>query len=130
MYEDWAGTVGKFGCVNTKDKGLRLLEFECSKDLTIANTLYPHKRSWRTTWHSPDGNTQNQIDYILTPQRFKSTINKPETRTFPCADVGSDHDLVMMTINLKNRKDKNPRIRFDTEKLQDPNIAKHLKATT
>ncbi|KAI0238502.1 hypothetical protein LSAT2_010801 [Lamellibrachia satsuma] len=45
---------------------------------------------------------------------------------------GTDHDLVMMTINLrlqKNWNDKNPRIRFDTEKLQDPNIATHLKAT-
>ena len=38
----------------------------------------------------------------------------------------------MMTINLrlqKNRKSKNPRKRFDIEKLQDPNIATHFKAT-
>ena len=130
-YEDWAGTVGKFGCGNTTDKGLRLLEFACNKDLSIANTLYSHKRT-RRTWHSPDGKTRNQIDYILTPQSFKSSINKPKTRTFPGADVGSDHDLLMMTINLrlqKNRKNKNPRIRFNKEKLQDPNIATHFKAT-
>ena len=114
------------------NRGLRLLEFAYCKDLTIANTLYPHKRSKRTTWHSPDGKTHNKIDYILTPQRFKSSINKPKTRTFPGADVGSDHDLVMMTVNLrlqKNRKNKNPRIRFDIEKLHDPNIATHFKAT-
>ena len=38
----------------------------------------------------------------------------------------------MMTINLrlqKNQKNKNPRIRFDIEKLQDPNIVAHFKAT-
>ena len=38
----------------------------------------------------------------------------------------------MMTINLrlqKNLKNKNPKIRFDIEKLQDPNITTHLKAT-
>ena len=63
----------------------------------------------------------------------KTSIIKSKTRPFPGADVGSDHDLVMMTINLrlqKNRKkNKNPRIKFDIEKLQDPNIAKHFKAT-
>ena len=100
--------------------------------MIITNTLYPHKRSRKTTWHSPDGKTHNQIDYILTPQRFKSSINKPKTRTFPGTDVGSDHDLVMMTINLrlqKNQKNKNPQIRSDIEKLQDPNIATHFIAT-
>ena len=38
----------------------------------------------------------------------------------------------MMTIHLKlqrNWKNKNPRIRFYIEKLQDPNIATHFKAT-
>ena len=76
--------------------------------------------------------TPNQIDYTLTPQRFKSSVNKPKTRTFPGTDVGSDHDLVIMTKNLrlqKNQKNKNPQIRFDIEKLQDPNTATHFKAT-
>ena len=76
--------------------------------------------------------THNQIDYTLTPHRIKCSINKPKTRTFPGADVGSDHDLVMMTKNLrlqKNQKNKNPQIRFDIEKLQDPNIATHFNAT-
>ena len=44
-YEGWAGTVSKFRCGNTNDMGLRILEFACSEDLTIANTLYSHKRS-------------------------------------------------------------------------------------
>ena len=65
---------------------------------------------------------RNQIDYILTPQRFKSSVNRPKTTTFPGADVGSDHDLVTMTINLRlqeNRENKNHRIRFYIEKLQE-----------
>ena len=37
-----------FGCGNTNDRGLQLLEFTRSKDLTTANTLYPHKRSQQT----------------------------------------------------------------------------------
>ena len=38
----------------------------------------------------------------------------------------------MMTINLRGAeesKNKNPRIRFDIEKLQDPTIATHFKTT-
>ena len=52
-YENWAGTVGRFGTGETNDRGLRLLEFASSHRLTITNTLYPHKISRRTTWHAP-----------------------------------------------------------------------------
>ena len=37
----------------------------------------------------------NQIDFILTLQCFKSSINKTNTRSFPSANSGSDHDLVL-----------------------------------
>ena len=53
------------------------------------------------------------------------------TRTFPGADVGSDHDLMMMTIKvkvLKKRKEKGVCIKRDVEKLKDPNIAEQFKA--
>ena len=66
-----------------------------------------------------------QIDYILMPQRFKSSINKAGTRTFPGADIGSDHDLVMMSmrIRLKRVSHQEPsRIRFDVDKLKDPEV--------
>ena len=130
-YRSWAGTVGRFGLGETNDRGNRLLEFAMSHRLTLANTLHPHKQSRTTTWHSPNGQTHNQIDYILVPQRFKSSINKANTRTFPGADIGSDHDLVMSTLKLKlkaKRCPKNPRIRFDLEKLKDPKIADVFQA--
>ena len=53
-------------------------------------------------------------------------------RTFPGADVGSDHDMVMMTLQtrLKNsRKPTQPRIRFDLEKLNDPTVMSAFQAT-
>ena len=97
----------------------------------MANTLHPQKPSRTTTWHAPNGNVHNQIDFILAPQRYKSSINKANTRTFPGADIGSDHDLVLMTIKLKlkaQRTTKNPRIRFDLEKLKDPEIVEVFQA--
>ncbi|XP_071500074.1 uncharacterized protein [Diadema antillarum] len=100
-YENWAGTVGRFGMGDTNDRGIRLLEFAKSHCLTLANTLHPKNWSRTVTWHSPNGQVHNQIDFILVPQRFKSSINKANTRTFPGADIGSDHDLVLTTIKLK-----------------------------
>ena len=54
------------------------------------------------------------------------------TRTFPGADVGSDHDMVMMTFqtSLKNsRKPTQPRIRFDLEKLNDATVMSAFQAS-
>ena len=98
----------------------------------LANTLGNHKPSGRWTWHSPDGTHHNQIDYILVKKRFCSGIKTARTRTFPGADFGSNHDMVMMTFQtrLKNsRKPTQPRIRFDLEKLNDPTIMSAFQAT-
>ena len=130
-YEQWAGTAGRFAVGETNDRGLRLLEFASEYKLTLANTLFPHKLSRRTTWHAPNGLVHNQIDFILTPRRFKSSINKARTRTYPGADVGSDHDLVMMVVKLKLRRQKQPentRIKFDLDKLRDPQVAAVFQA--
>jgi len=130
-YNQWAGTVGQFGTGETNDRGLRLLEFACTHRLTIANTLYPHKQSRRTTWHAPNGKIHNQTDFILTPRRFKSSINRARTRTYPGADIGSDHDLVLLVFKMKLKKNKqpaNPRIKFDVEKLKDPDVEEIFQA--
>ena len=55
---------------------------------------------------SPDGNTHNQIDYILTMTRFKSSINKATTRTYPAADIYSDHEMVLCNIKLKLKRSR------------------------
>ena len=52
--------------------------------------------------------------------------------SFPGADIGSDHDLVMMTFRVrlkKARKPNQPRLRFDLEKLRDPDMACTFQAT-
>ena len=130
-YQQWSGTVGKFGWSETNDRGVRLLEFAQSHRMTIANTLHPHKKSRTVTWQSPGGLVHNQIDYILVPRRFKSSINKAQTRSFPGADIGSDHNLVLTRLKLKlktNQSNKTPRIRFNLDKLNDPEIAEIFQA--
>ena len=89
------------------------------KALTVLKTHHcPHKLSRRITWHVPNGKTHNQIDFVLTPWRFKSSINRAKTRTYPGADVGSDHDLVLLTMKIRLKKKyqaAQPRIKFDLE---------------
>ena len=128
--EDLREVCGPSCNPETKDRGLRLLDFATYNNLVLANTLGNHKpyRSW--TWHSPDGTYHNQIVYILVKKLFRSGITKTaRTRTFPGADVGSDHDMVMMIFQtrLKNsKKPTQPRIRVDLEKLNDPPVMRQL----
>ena len=74
----------------------------------------------------------NQIDDILVRDRFHSGINVHRTRSFPGADIGSDHDLVMMTFRVRMKKIKMPtqsRLRFDLEKLRNQDVAGTFQAT-
>ena len=115
----------------TNDREWRLREFATSHRLTLANTVHPHKLYRTATWHAPNGQTHNQKYFILTPQRFKYSINKANARSFPGANIGSDYDLVLTTIRLKlktRRFRKSPGIRFDLEKLKDPKLAEVFQA--
>ena len=55
------------------------------------------------TWTSPDGQHQNQTDYILCSQRRRSSIQLAKTR--PRTDYcGSDHELLIAKFRLKLKK--------------------------
>ena len=56
------------------------------------------------TWTSPDGQYQNQIDYVLCSQRWRSYIQLAEIR--PAADCGSDHQPLIAKFRLKLKKEK------------------------
>ena len=67
----------------------------------------------------------------MVKRRFQTSINIARTRSFPWADIESDHDLVMMTFKLhlkKVSKQVHTRIRFDLQKLKDPEVAETFKA--
>ena len=75
--QKWAGMLLETGkafvdpsAMMTQMRGLRLLEFATFNDLVLANTFGYHKASRRWTWHSPNGQYHNQIDYILVRRRF------------------------------------------------------------
>ena len=70
--------------------------------LVIENTLFQQQKARLYTWTSPDGQYQNQIDYIPGSQRWRSSIQSAKTR--PGADSGSDHKLLIAKFRLKLKK--------------------------
>ena len=72
------GITGKFGFGVQNEAGQRLIEFCQENALVIANILFQQIRE-DYTWTSPDGQYQNQIDYILYSQRWRSSINSAKT---------------------------------------------------
>ena len=96
--QETPGVTGKFGLGVQNEAGQRLIEFCQENALVIANTLFQqHKRRFYT-WTSPDGQHQNQIDYILCSQRWRSSIQSAKTRLG--ADCGSDHDSLLPNSDL------------------------------
>ena len=59
------GITGKFGLGVQNEVGQRLTEFCQETTLAIANTVFQHHKRRLCTWTSPDGQYQNQIDYLL-----------------------------------------------------------------
>ena len=84
------------------EAGQRLIEFCQENTLVIANTLFQQHKRRLYTWTSPDGQHQNQTDYILCSQRWRSSIQSTNTR--PGADCGSDHELLIAKFRLKLKK--------------------------
>ena len=96
------GVTGKSGLGVQNEAGQRLTEFCQENTLIIANTLFQQHKRRLYTWTSPDGQYQNQIDYILCSQRWRNSIQSAKTRLG--ADCGSDHELLIAKFRLKLKK--------------------------
>ena len=72
------GVMGKFGLGVQNEVRKRLTEFCQENTLVIANTLFQQHKRRVYTWTLPDGQYQNQIDYILSSQRWRSSIQSQE----------------------------------------------------
>ena len=80
IIEDWNAKVGsretpgKSALGMQNEAGQRLIEYCQENTLVIANTILQQHKRRLYTWTSPDGRYQNQIDYILCSQRWRSSI--------------------------------------------------------
>ena len=81
------------------------------------NTQFQKKAGRRWTWISPDGNTKNEIDYIMTDKPSMAT----DVTVIHRVNIGSDHRMVMGSITLNTRAErikllnKNTRTKVDSQ---------------
>ena len=72
--QETPGVTGKFGLGVQNEAGQRIIWFCQENTLVIANTLFQQYKRRLYTWTLPDGQNQNQIDYIICSQRWRSSI--------------------------------------------------------
>ena len=72
--QETPGVTGKFGLGMRNEAGQRLIEFCQENALVMANTLFQQHKRRLYNRTSPDGQYQNQIDYILCSQKWRSSI--------------------------------------------------------
>ena len=70
-------------------------------NLMITNTRFKQAKASQTwSWESPDGRTHN----LIVNRKLMGGVRT--SRIFPSADVGSDHQLIMMNVRLKLKAKK------------------------
>ncbi|RUS80216.1 hypothetical protein EGW08_012012 [Elysia chlorotica] len=92
-------TVGRFGLGKQNERGERLIQFCEEHQLIIANTHFKQTARKLYTWKSPGDVSRNQIDYIMISNRFKNNVKS--VKTYPGADIHSDHNPVVAKLQIK-----------------------------
>ena len=100
--QETPGVTGKFALGIRNEAGQRLTEFCQENTLVIANTFFQQHKRRLYTWTSPDGQYQNQTDYILCSRRWRSSIQSAKIRLG--SDCGSDHEILIAKFRLKLKK--------------------------
>jgi len=72
--------------------------------MKIMNTAFEQPKRRFYTWTTPNGLHKNQIDYIIAPNSWSSSIQY--TKTLPGADCGSDHELLVAGVKMKLKKNR------------------------
>ena len=74
--------IGPYGIGNRNRNGQLLVDRSRRHNLMAANTWFQAKVNALHTWTLPDGQTKNQIDYVLVDKRYRNGIQdckaKPE----------------------------------------------------
>uniref|UniRef100_A0A2A4JBK9 Reverse transcriptase domain-containing protein n=1 Tax=Heliothis virescens TaxID=7102 RepID=A0A2A4JBK9_HELVI len=125
------GIVGGFGLGDRNDRGDRLVQFCQEHNFVVTNTFFklPPRRlyTWTSPAHTPEHIVRNQIDFILVNQRFKNSIKS--AKTYPGADINSDHNPIIATMSIKLKKliapAKRPRIDVTKLRHEDARLKLH-----
>ena len=96
--------VGEHGLGKRNERGQKLVDFAKQNKFVITNTLFKHHKRRRYTWTMPGGGDRFQLDYVLVKWRYKNGVKN--CRAYPGMDVYSDHNAVVVHLNVKFKKIK------------------------
>ena len=120
---NWEASMGTHGEGVINENSEMFCAFCASNRLVIGGTLFPHKKSHKLTWKSPDGITENQIDHVAINKTWRSSLQ--DTRVMRSADAGSDHHLVVAVIKMKLlalKKPRSSRKKYCTYRFKDQTV--------
>ena len=110
--------TGNFGSGTRNDRGDMMVDWASQHKLKIMNTFYKKKYNRRWTWRSPNGQTYNEIDYIITNKQHIFT----DTTVINKVNIGSDHRLVMGSIRINTKMERQKLITHKTIKVDTNKI--------
>ena len=111
--------------------GEKLADFCQANDRVVTNTCFHHTKRHSYTCISPQGNTRNQIDYILVRKSWFTSILVAKTR--PGADCVNDHTLTTAKLRWKTfrmPKTSNAPISYNLDRLGNAQTANEYAVTT
>jgi hypothetical protein len=125
-------TIGNESSHGISNNGVRVVNFDTSKNLVVKSTMFPHRSIHKYTWTSPYGKMHNQIDHILIDRRWHSSILV--VRSFRGADCDSDHYLVVAKVRerlavSKQMVKKMDMERFNLKKLNEEEVIEQYQVT-
>lgn len=94
--------VGPHGLGERNERGDRFVDWCKMHNQVIMNTWFKQHPRRLYTWTSPGDRARNQIDFITINSRFRNAIKS--CRTFPGADVDSDHNPVIANLRLSLKR--------------------------
>jgi len=117
--------VGPHGLGERNERGDRLEMFAEENEIVVLNTFFrlPPRRLY--TWKSPADKLEqiirNQIDFMMVNRRFRNSITS--VKTYPSADIMSDHTPFVGFIKLRLKKIKRKtKTFFKMTLLKDPSV--------
>ena len=99
--EECNGVIGWHGEGVKNDSGSRLLRFSAENEFSIMNTHFEHKVIHKFTWECPGRGLRSIIDYFLVRADMSKDVH--DVRVIHGAEIGSDHHLVLMKMNVRGR---------------------------
>ena len=97
---------------NRKDESGTLLLHFCKNNLTISNSQFIQKKCQKVTWRSPDDETENMIDYVITRDEYMRGVAK--RKYYRTAEINSDRFLSELKMKVpKCKRKREPRLAVD-----------------